>query len=226
LETQARHLDEAYAAVNSDAHVGDYVLITVTDNGSGMSKETMAHIFETFFTTKEQGKGTGLGLATVYGILKQSKGHISVYSESGVGTTFKVYLPAVASTVRVAGAEKASLTVRGTGTLLLVEDETALRVLAATLLKKIGYTVLEAGNGVQALAAAEAHAGKIDVVVADIVIPQMGGPQLVEKLRAKQEGFAVIFMSGYTEAAALEHARVGTDAILLNKPFSAETLAG
>jgi two-component system, cell cycle sensor histidine kinase and response regulator CckA len=225
LETQARSLDEAYAAENSDAYAGDYVLIAVTDNGSGMSKETQAHIFEPFFTTKEQGKGTGLGLATVYGIVKQSKGHISVYSEVGVGTTFKVFLPAVASAVSTARAEKASVALKGTGTVLLVEDETALRVLAATSLKKIGYTVLEAGNGVEALAAAEAHAGKIDVVVADIVMPQMGGPELVEQLRARRSGFAVIFMSGYTEAAALEHARVGTDSVLLNKPFSTETLA-
>jgi signal transduction histidine kinase/ActR/RegA family two-component response regulator len=225
LETQARHLDEAYAAQNSDAYAGDYVLIAVTDNGSGMSKETQSHIFEPFFTTKEQGKGTGLGLATVYGIVKQSKGHISVYSEVGVGTTFKVFLPAVASAVSTARTEKAPVALKGTGTVLLVEDEAALRVLAATSLKKIGYTVIEAGNGVEALAAAEAHAGKIDVVVADIVMPQMGGPELVEKLLARRSGFAVIFMSGYTEAAALEHARVGTDSVLLNKPFSTDTLA-
>lgn len=225
LETQAKRLDEEYVARNSDALVGDYVLIAVTDNGSGMSKETMAHMFEPFFTTKEQGKGTGLGLATVYGIVKQSKGHISVYSEVGVGTTFKVYLPALAKAVPTARTEKSAGEIKGTGTVLLVEDEAALRILTATSLKKLGYTVLEAGNGVEALAAAAASTGQIDVVVADIVMPQMGGPELVEKLRVSRGHFSVIFISGYTEAAALEHARVGTDALLLTKPFSTETLA-
>ena len=224
VETLPAHLDEAYAAANTDARAGDYVLIAVTDNGCGMSKETQAHIFEPFFTTKEQGKGTGLGLATVYGIVKQSQGHISVYSEADVGTTFKVYLPAVSSAVPVAAGEKKTATVKGTGTVLLVEDEPALRLLAAASLKKLGYTVIEAGNGVEALAVAE-KAQAIDVVVADIVMPQMGGPDLVEKLRARRTGFVAIFMSGYTEAAALEHAKIGTEAILLNKPFSAEMLA-
>ncbi len=225
LETQGCHLDEAYAAANSDAYPGDYVLIAVTDNGCGMEKETLAHIFEPFFTTKEQGKGTGLGLATVYGIVKQSRGHISVYSEPGVGTTFKVYLPSVASAVPAKAPPKTATTIKGTGTVLLVEDEPALRLLAVSSLKKIGYTVLEAGNGLEALAIAKAHAGKIDVVVADIVMPQMGGPELVEKLRAKRENLVVIFMSGYTEAAALEHAKIGDTTALLNKPFSSETLA-
>ena len=166
-----------------------------------------------------------MGLATVYGIVKQSRGHISVYSEPGVGTTFKVYLPSVASAVPAKAPPKTATTIKGTGTVLLVEDEPALRLLAVSSLKKIGYAVLDAGNGLEALAIAEAHAGKIDVVVADIVMPQMGGPELVEKLRAKRENLVVIFMSGYTEAAALEHAKIGDTTALLNKPFSSETLA-
>jgi CheY-like chemotaxis protein len=225
IETQPGHLDEAYVAANSEASVGDYVLIAVTDNGTGMSKETLAQIFEPFFTTKEQGKGTGLGLATVYGIVKQSRGHISVYSEPGHGTTFKVYLPALDNTVPVALPQKTGAPVRGVGTVLLVEDERALRSLAVASLKKLGYNVLEAGNGLEALAVAERHPAKIDVVVADIVMPRMGGPEFVEKLREKRDDFAVIFMTGYTEAAVLENARIGSGAVLLNKPFSAEALA-
>src|SRR4029077_14580178 len=147
-----------------------------------------------FFTTKEQGRGTGLGLATVYGIVKQSRGHISVYSEVGHGTTFKVYLPALDKTVPVALSQSPGAAVKGAGTVLFVEDEPALRTLAVQSLKKLGYTVLEAGNGLEALAVVERHPAKIDVVVADIVMPRMGGPELIEKLRAKRDDFAVIFM--------------------------------
>jgi two-component system, cell cycle sensor histidine kinase and response regulator CckA len=190
-----------------------------------MTKETQAQIFEPFFTTKEQGKGTGLGLATVYGIVKQSRGHISVYSELSHGTTFKVYLPALDKKAPVAVPQKSGAAVTGVGTVLLVEDEPALRALAVASLKKLGYTVLEAGNGLEALAVVEKHPARIDVVVADIVMPRMGGPELVEKLRAKRDDFAVIFMSGYTEASVLENAKIGSGAVLLNKPFSADVLA-
>ena len=225
IETQHCRLDENYVSANIEASVGDYVLIAVTDNGTGMSRETQAQIFEPFFTTKEQGKGTGLGLATVYGIVKQSRGHISVYSELAHGTTFKVYLPAFDKKAPVAVPQKSGTAVTGVGTVLLVEDEPALRALAVASLKKLGYTVLEAGNGLEALAVVEKHPARIDVVVADIVMPRMGGPELVEKLRAKRDDFAVIFMSGYTEASVLENAKIGSGAVLLNKPFSADVLA-
>jgi CheY-like chemotaxis protein len=225
IETQSCLLDAAYAATHAEVNAGDYVLIAVTDSGCGMSKETQAHIFEPFFTTKEPGKGTGLGLATVYGIVKQSRGHIAVYSEPDVGTTFKVYLPSLDKSVPLAEVRQSSSAPKGNGTILLIEDEPALRVLAAESLKKLGYTVLQAGNGLEALAVADQHSGNIDVVVADIVMPRMGGPELVEKLRAKRNDFAVIFMSGYTEAAVLENARIGSEAILLNKPFTTELLA-
>lgn len=225
IETQHCHLDDSYVAANSEASAGDYVVIAVTDNGTGMSKETQSQIFEPFFTTKEQGKGTGLGLATVYGIVKQSRGHVSVYSEIGHGTTFKVYLPALDKKAPVALPQKAGEAVKGVGTVLLVEDEPALRALAVASLKKLGYTVLQAGNGLEALAVAEQHPSKIDVVVVDIVMPRMGGPEFVEKLRAKRDDFAVIFMTGYTEAAVLENAKIGSGSVLLNKPFSADVLA-
>jgi CheY-like chemotaxis protein len=225
IETQPCYLDEAYAATHSEVTPGPFVRIAVTDSGCGMTKEILAQIFEPFFTTKEPGKGTGLGLATVYGIVKQSKGHIAVYSEPGVGTTFKVYLPALEKSAPLATPQKSGTAPAGTGTVLFVEDEASLRVLATESLRRLGYEVLQAGNGLEALAIAEQYAGAIDIVVTDIVMPRMGGAELVEKLRAKRNGFAVIFMSGYTEVAALETAQIGSHAILLNKPFSTESLA-
>lgn len=225
VETQSARLDEAYAASHPDARVGDYVLIAVTDNGIGMDKTTLAHVFEPFFTTKEQGKGTGLGLATVYGIVEQSKGRIAVESDVGVGTTFKVYLPAVSSAASVPQVPKSAMALKGTGTVLLVEDEPALRLLTAASLRAFGYTVIEAENGADALLVAEAHSGTIGIVVADVVMPQMGGPELVSRLRAKRGYFSVIFISGYSEADEIDRTGLGTDAVLLAKPFTAETLA-
>jgi len=224
IETQPCTLDAEYAARHSEVTPGAYVLLAVTDTGCGMNSETLAHIFEPFFTTKEAGKGTGLGLATVYGILKQSKGHISVYSEMGVGTTFKVYLPIVNQPATPTKPEQTSEMPKGHGTVLLVEDEGPLRALAAKALSRSGYQVLQAGSGLEALVVADKHPGDIHVVVTDIVMPRMGGPEMVEKLRRKRSGFTVIFMSGYTEAAVLENAGIGSGAVLLNKPFSTEAL--
>lgn len=224
IETQACDLDAAYAATHNEVTPGSYVLLAVTDTGCGMNSETLTQIFEPFFTTKEPGKGTGLGLATVYGIVKQSRGHITVYSEVGVGTTFKIYLPAIDKPAVAIQAQPIEALPTGHGTILLVEDETALRNLAAEALKRLGYNVLSAGNGLEALVAVDQHAGPIDVVITDIIMPRMGGPEMVEKLRRKRSGFSVIFMSGYTEAAVLENANIGKDAVLLNKPFSTEAL--
>jgi signal transduction histidine kinase/ActR/RegA family two-component response regulator len=225
IQTQQTHLDESYAAAHHDVTAGSYVLIAVTDTGSGMSKETLEHIFEPFFTTKEPGKGTGLGLATVYGIVKQSHGHITVSSEPGSGTTFKIYFPALGKFVPLPRALPSVAAPRGEGTVLLVEDEPSLRVLVAESLKGLGYTVLQAGNGLEAMAVADGHRGKIDILVTDIVMPRMGGPELVAKLKEKREGFSVIFMSGYTDAVTLEGAKLGADVVLLNKPFTTEVLA-
>ena len=225
IETQPCYLDDAYAATHSDVTPGHFVLTAVTDTGCGMDKEVLTQIFEPFFTTKAPGKGTGLGLATVYGIVKQSKGHVAVYSEPGVGTTFKVYLPALDKTAPLAVPRQTGAAPIGTGTILLVEDEAPLRVLAAESLKRLGYAVLQAGNGLEAIAASDGHPGKIDVVLTDIVMPKMGGTDLVERLRPRREGFAVIYMSGYTETAALENAGIGTDSTMLHKPFSTEVLA-
>jgi signal transduction histidine kinase/ActR/RegA family two-component response regulator len=224
IQTQAAHLDEAYASTHSGVSPGPYVLIAVTDAGCGMSKEILEHIFEPFFTTKEPGKGTGLGLATVYGIVEQSRGHIAVTSEPGAGTTFKVYLPSLDKSLALPALRQAGAAPKGSATVLLVEDEFSLRELAAESLKKLGYTVLQAANGLEALALVDQHSGNIDIVVTDVVMPQMGGPELVEKLRQKRQGFAVIFMSGYTDAA-LENAQVASGAVLLSKPFSTDVLA-
>ena len=225
VETHSCDLDDTYAATHSEVTAGPHVQIAMTDTGCGMNKETLEHIFEPFFTTKDPGKGTGLGLATVYGIVKQSRGHITVYSEPGVGTTFKIYFPSLDKSVPLAQKRTLAAAPKGEGTILLVEDEVPVRVLAAESLKRLGYTVLQAGNGLEGLAVADHHAGNIDVVVTDIVMPRMGGPELVEKLRQKRNGVAVIFMSGYTETAALENSRIGGDAVLLNKPFSTDALA-
>jgi two-component system cell cycle sensor histidine kinase/response regulator CckA len=225
IETESRFLDESYASTHSDVSPQSYVMIAVTDTGCGMTKETLEHIFEPFFTTKEPGKGTGLGLATVYGIVKQSRAHITVYSEPDHGSVFKIYFPSLDKSVPLPTTRQIATAPKGDAIILLVEDEAPLRVLAAEFLKRLGYTVLQAGNGLEALAVADQHSSKIDVVVTDIVMPRMGGPELIEKLRLKREGFATIFMSGYTEAAALENAKIGSGAILLNKPFSNELLA-
>ena len=225
IETQSCYLDESYVSTHSDVSPRAYVLIAVTDTGCGMPKETLEHIFEPFFTTKEPGKGTGLGLATVYGIVKQSHAHITVYSEPGLGSTFKIYFPSLDKSIPLPTSRPLTAAPRGDGTILLVEDEAPLRVLAAESLKRLGYTILQAGNGLEALAVADQYFGKIDLVLTDIVMPRMGGPELVDKLRQKRQGFAVIFMSGYTEAAAIENANIGPFSILLSKPFSTELLA-
>jgi signal transduction histidine kinase/ActR/RegA family two-component response regulator len=225
IETQPCYLDAEYAATHSEVTPGPFVLTAVTDNGCGMSKDILGQIFEPFFTTKEPGKGTGLGLATIYGIVKQSKGHIAVYSEPGVGSTFKIYLPSLDKSAPLAPVRHAGTTPRGTATILLVEDEAPLRVLAAESLKRLGYTVLQAGNGLEGVAVSDQHLGTLDIVVTDIVMPRMGGVEMVDRLKEKRANLAVIFMSGYTEVAALENAKIGSDSILLNKPFSSEILA-
>ena len=226
VETRAEVLDKQYAKNHLEVHPGSFVLIAVTDSGCGMDKETLTHIFEPFFTTKEPGKGTGLGLATVYGIVKQSHGHITVYSELGIGTTFKVYLPSVGQQALPTVTSKENVALAcGEGTVLLVEDEPALRALTAEGLKRVGYTVLEASDGLEALKVARDYRGVISVVLSDVVMPRMGGPQFVEKLKESRRDFAVIFMSGYTETTALENEILGTEAVFLSKPFTAETLS-
>jgi two-component system, cell cycle sensor histidine kinase and response regulator CckA len=204
---------------------GDYVMLAVSDNGVGMDAETRSHIFEPFFTTKEQGKGTGLGLATVYGIVRQSGGHIVAYSEKGAGATFKVFLPRVeepAAPVRPARPETPR---RGSETILVAEDEVAVRNLTRRVLEASGYVVITANGASEALEIAQRHPGRIHLLLTDVIMPGMSGPQLAAKLIAQRSDSKVLFMSGYTDAALLHHGVLERGLSYLQKPFSPTALA-
>ncbi|HEV1994735.1 MAG TPA: PAS domain S-box protein [Candidatus Acidoferrum sp.] len=221
IETANAELDASYGAKHPIVNSGLYVLLAVTDTGAGMDETTKAHIFEPFFTTKEKGKGTGLGLATVYGVVKQSGGFIWVYSEVGRGTTFKIYLPRVDQPVETCGAAPTVGEIpRGTETILLSEDEQDVREVTREFLESGGYTVIEARDGTEALRLAERHAGEIDLLITDMVMPGMTGQELASRLRSLRSIGRVIYISGYTEPGA---GRIsGNDGFsrLLTKPFS------
>ena len=208
---------------------GDYVLLTVTDTGTGLSAEAKAHLFEPFFTTKEQGKGTGLGLPTVYGIVKQSNGHIYLDSERGRGTTARIYLPLAGDSTTGAGADisgqmKAIVNRSGHETVLLVEDEVAVRGFAKRALETTGYRVLVAASGDEALQLVAGHSGVIDAMVTDVVMPGMSGPELARQLAPKRPGIKVLFTSGYTEDATLIQGVKDAGTAFLQKPFSPDEL--
>ena len=225
IETANVTLDADYARHHVDVSPGEYVMLAVSDTGCGMTDEVKAHIFEPFFTTKEPGKGTGLGLATSYGIVKQNGGHIWFYSEPGKGTTFKIYFPRVAGGPPKAEDPAEVLELLGTQTVLLVEDDAAVRSFAARGLRDAGYVVLEAANGPQALGVvARHHRGPIDLLVTDLVMPQMGGEELARRLRASYPHLKALFISGYTESAAGDLAALGADAAFVEKPFTLATL--
>ena len=204
---------------------GRYVLLSVSDTGHGMSAEIKSHIFEPFFTTKETGKGTGLGLATVYGVVKQSGGYIWVESAPGKGATFEIYLPQAAETAADKEAEsKPAPLPRGTETVLVVEDETGVRELACEFLKLSGYSVLEAGNGVEALVVAKRHTGPIHVVVTDMIMPRMGGAELVDKLKTVRPTAKIVFISGYSEYGAANPSASNSQSVMIQKPFTQGSL--
>jgi PAS domain S-box-containing protein len=229
LETANVELDESYTRAYPGVRPGAYVMLAVTDSGCGMSKEVQARLFEPFFTTKEVGKGTGLGLATVYGIVKQSEGHIAVYSEVGRGTTFKVYLPAVREAVTVppvvAAIPGPVARMAGTGTVLLVEDEDHVRQLSRQILQVSGYRVLEARHAAEALALYEQQDAPVDLMVTDVVMPEMNGCDLASRLQERRPDLRVLFMSGYTDNAVLRHGLLSEGAAFLQKPFTAAALA-
>jgi len=227
IETRNTELDDSYVREHVPVQPGRYVMLAVSDTGTGMSAETMSHVFEPFFTTKEPGKGTGLGLATVYGIVKQSGGYVWCYSERGEGggTTFKVYLPRVDAPVDQLPARVPLPRTPGSETILLVEDEASLRALTRRLLERHGYMVLEAGSADAALALAREHVGPIHLLLADVVLPGASGPTLADELLSRCADLKVLFMSGYTEDAIVHRGVLAPNTAFINKPFSAEGLA-
>jgi CheY-like chemotaxis protein len=226
IETKNVELDEAFARTHPDAHPGPYVQLQVTDSGLGMTAEVKSRIFEPFFTTKEPGKGTGLGLSVIHGIVQQSGGVIDVESESGVGTTFKIYLPRVEQAASKADAPSSPVPERRDNeVILLVEDEESLRVLVRYLLEQGGYTVLIAAEGGEALNAAAAFREPIHLLITDVVMPGMSGTVLAERLLAIHPEMKVLYMSGYSDDLVFRHGFSDERASFLQKPFLPADLA-
>jgi PAS domain S-box-containing protein len=232
IETKNVVLDKSYARRRKEVAPGPYVMIAVSDTGHGMDAEVQSHLFEPFFTTKEKGKGTGLGLSTAYGIVKQTGGHIEVVSAPGKGSAFKIYLPrteeppALLSSPQPQppGPVEAELP-RGVETVLLVEDEETVRSLARDVLRDAGYTVLEAGDGEEALRVAGSHPGPIHLLLTDVIMPRLGGPELARRLQPLRPDMRVLFMSGYTDGDISSYGGLGTETSLLQKPFQPIVLA-
>ncbi len=227
IETANVYIDPDYARQKGDVKPGAYVLLAVCDTGSGMNDKIQQNIFEPFFTTKEIGKGTGLGLATVYGIVKQSGGNIEVESKEGVGTTFRVFLPRVAEQTEAARSKEDASpeSLFGTETILLVEDEEIVRKLSRKMLESCGYTVIEARDGLDALEICESGECKFDLLLTDVVMPQMGGRELAEKLTEKLPKMQILFTSGYTDDEVVRHGVIEINTNFIQKPFTFKALA-
>jgi PAS domain S-box-containing protein len=226
VETADVELDPTYASRHFSVAPGAYVMLAVTDTGLGMDEQTRSRVFEPFFTTKGPGKGTGLGLATVYGIVKQSGGDIRLYSECGHGTSFKIYLPRVAEQVTAPAEARSAPTAvpRGDETVLLVEDEPEVRDLAREILEASGYTVLQACDPAEALLMAERHAGAIHLLLTDVIMPRQSGRALAERLRPLRPELQVLYMSGYTNEAIARHGVLEPDTVFIQKPFTPAAL--
>jgi len=225
IETANVDLDENYIRDHASVKPGAYVMVAVTDTGSGMTDKVKSRIFEPFFTTKEIGKGTGLGLSTVYGIIKQSGGYIWVYSEVGIGSTFKAYLPAVDAPAELPAGTTQQPARRGSETVLLVEDEDGVRALMRQVLHKHGYNVLESRHGGEAFLMCERHSGKIDLLLTDVVLEQMSGRELAERLIKVRPEMKVLYVSGYADDAIVHHGVLNAGVAFLQKPFTTEALA-
>ena len=226
IETANTTLDDAYCAEHAEMTPGEYVRLAVSDSGCGMSEDVLAHIFEPFYTTKEVGKGTGLGLATVYGIVEQNHGHIEVQSELGKGTTFSIYLPREASDTDTGSvAVTPERLPRGAETILLAEDEKSVRITSRLFLEALDYTVLAAETPGEALRLGGAHAGHIDLLIADVIMPGMNGPDLAAFLAGEHPNLKCLFMSGYTADVMMQRGALNEGMPFLAKPFSRHELA-
>jgi two-component system, cell cycle sensor histidine kinase and response regulator CckA len=225
VETGHVELDETYVAQHPGATTGPYVVIAVTDTGTGMDEQVRARIFEPFFTTKELGRGTGLGLSTVYGIVKQNRGSIWAYSEVGHGTTFKVYLPRlVAAKPDIQSAETMPVSLNGTETILVVDDQHEVRGVARAILQRHGYTVIDVADGEEAIKQVSADGAAIDLLLIDVVLPRMSGQIVAQLIRRRRPSLPVLYMSGYTADAVSRHAVLERDVAFVEKPFTAVRL--
>ncbi len=226
IETANLALDEDYCTDHLGFLPGGYVLLTVSDDGCGMDKETCEHAFEPFFTTKDVGQGTGLGLATIYGIIKQNSGYINAYSEPGKGTTFRILLPRhVGKTFLFDQDKPAAVMQQGQETILLVEDEPSILLLGKRMLERLGYVVLAAATPGEALEIAEHHAGEIHLLLTDVIMPEMNGRDLARRLLSLYPGMARMFMSGYTANVIAHHGVLDKDIQFIQKPFSMAELS-
>jgi PAS domain S-box-containing protein len=225
IEVADAVFEQDHADANYTIPAGSYVLLAVSDNGAGIARNTLEHIFEPFFTTKEKGKGTGLGLATVYGIVKQSSGYISAYSEPGVGTTFKIYLPRAEKPAATPAAQPEAPAAGGSETILLAEDESSVRIATRAFLETRGYKVLDAATAADAIQAHSQRVGKVHLLITDVVMPGMSGPDLAERLKQLDPAMQVIYVSGYTDGAIASVAGLQHGAGFLQKPFALDFLA-
>jgi CheY-like chemotaxis protein len=227
VETAEVVLDEAYAAQHIGVAAGLHIMLAISDNGAGMDEATLARAFEPFFTTKPAGKGTGLGLATVFGIVRQSGATIWVTSEPGSGTTFEIYFPITHGTpMAVAPAPPVERrTLRGSETILVVEDESRVRAVICTILRKYGYNVLQAASGGDALLASELHPGSVHLLLTDVVMPRMSGRELAERLLKLRPEMKLLYMSGYTDDAVVRHGIVDSSVAFIQKPITPVALA-
>jgi two-component system cell cycle sensor histidine kinase/response regulator CckA len=224
IETSNIDIDEAYVALHSGASRGRHVMVAISDTGVGMNQEVQAHLFEPFYTTKERGKGTGLGLATVYGIVKRSEGFIAVDSEVGRGSTFKIYLPQSSQLRATKAVEPALVSLKGTETILLVDDQAQVRRIAREVLTRHGYTVLEASGGSEALDLIGGYADPVQLLLTDIVMPRMSGRELARELVERRPTIRILYMSGYTDGTLGDDGVLAPGVAFIQKPYTPKDL--